>query len=304
MIRPRFDLSPDPRFRRVLNEMGKVAIIGIMAQVNTLVLRYLASHLQEGAVTWYWNATRLVDFAQGIIAVGVGSALLPAISQAAAQGDGVAFRDSFNGAARLAGVLLVPAAVFILFFPEPIVALLFRHGAYSWLDVTQTASALQMLVPFMLALAGIQIIKKPFFALERRGVLIAVGCFGVVLTACLGLWLAPSLGVDGLALALSISTVCQLFAYTLILQNAVSGGLGLKKLTTDISKMILATIPAVTLAYFGMKNGIWSDGPSFLNISVFIGSAVLGAIIYSFSASTLGIEEMKSVLARIRSRLI
>ena len=41
--------------------------------------------------------------------------------------------------------------------------------------------------------------------------------------------LTPSLGVDGLALALSISTVCQLFAYTLILQNAVSGGLGEQK---------------------------------------------------------------------------
>ena len=36
---------------RVLGEMGKVAIIGVMAQVNTLVLRYIASHLQEGAVT-------------------------------------------------------------------------------------------------------------------------------------------------------------------------------------------------------------------------------------------------------------
>ena len=72
----------------------------------------------------------------------------------------------------------------------------------------------------------------------------------------------------------------------------------------DISKMILATIPAVALAYFGMKNGIWSDGPSFFNVSVFMGSAILGAIIYNYSASTLGIAEMKSVLARIRSRLI
>ena len=139
LIRPRLDLRTDPRFMRVLGEMGKVAIIGVMAQVNTLVLRYIASHLQEGAVTWYWNATRLVDFAQGIIAVGVGSALLPAISAAAAEGDGERFRSAFTGAARLAGVLLIPAAAVILAFPEPCVALL-SAGAYL-VDVTQTASA-------------------------------------------------------------------------------------------------------------------------------------------------------------------
>ena len=302
-IRPRFELRSDPRFRRVLNEMGKVAVIGLMAQVNTLVLRYLASHLQEGSVTWYWNATRLVDFAQGIIAVGVGSALLPAISQAAAEGDGEGFRKAFNGAAKLAGILLIPAAAFILFFPEPCVAILFRHGAYSWSDVTQTASALQMLVPFMLALAGIQIIKKPFFALERRDVLIGVGCFGVILTAGLGLWLAPLMGVDGLALALSISTVFQLAAYVVLLQRAVSGGLGLKKLLFDINKMMVATVPAVGLAQFGMSQGIWSEGPTLFNAFVLAGCGLSVAIIYGLSASLLGLRELKSVLARIRTRL-
>ena len=202
-IPPRLDAAGDPRFVHVTREMGKVAVIGIMAQINLIVLRTLASHLNEGAVTWYWNATRLVDFAQGIIAVGVGSALLPTISRAVAAKDGEAFRSSFSRASRLAGALLIPAAAFILVLPEPTVAFLYRHGAYTWADVQQTASALQMLVPFMLAAAGIQIVKKPFFALERRGELIGVGVVGVALTGALGWTLSQRMGVDGLALALS-----------------------------------------------------------------------------------------------------
>jgi len=303
VIRPRMDLRTDPRFMRVLSEMGKVAIIGIMAQINTLVLRYIASHLQEGAVTWYWNATRLVDFAQGIIAVGVGSALLPAISAAAAAGDGQQFRSAFTGAARLAGVLLVPAAAVILAFPEPCVALLFRHGAYSWVDVTQTASALQMLVPFMLALAGIQIIKKPFFALERRGVLIGVGGFGVLLTAGLGLWLAPAMGVDGLALALSLSTCAQLLAYIVVLHGSVAGGLGLGGLLVDVGRMIVATVPAVGVAWLTMAQGSWTLGPSLQNAAIFTGSMVLGAAVYATVATLLGIGELRSVVRRVASRL-
>ncbi len=302
VIRPRLDAMSDPRFRRVGTEMGKVALIGIMAQVNTLVLRYLASHLSEGSVTWYWNATRLVDFAQGIIAVGVGSALLPAISKAAAEGDGTGFRLAFSRASRLAGVLLVPAAAFILFFPQPCVALLYRHGAYSLDDVHQTATALQMLVPFMLALAGIQIIKKPFFALERRGALIAVGGLGVALTASLGLWLSPQMGVDGLALALSLSTTAQLLAYVILLQFTVEGGLGLGGLAIDLAKMALATIPAVAVASWLMAQGQWAEGPSLLNAGVFALSGLIGGLIYAGSAMALGIAELRTVASRIRRR--
>jgi putative peptidoglycan lipid II flippase len=303
MIRPRLDAFSDERFRRVLGEMGKVAVIGLMAQVNTIVLRYLASHLQEGSVTWYWNATRLVDFAQGIIAVGVGSALLPAISEAVARGDGAAFRSSLSGAARLAGVLLVPAAAFILFFPTPCVALLYRHGAYTWLDVQQTASALQMLVPFMLALAGIQIIKKPFFAMERRGALMAVGAMGVCLTAGLGLWLSPALGVDGLALALSISTVLQFTAYLVLLRSMVAGGLGLGALASDLTRLTAATLPAVGAAWFIIDMGHWESGPTVANAALLGAAGITGGVLYGIAATVLGVKELQRVVERIRSRM-
>lgn len=302
-IRPRLGLRADPRFMRVLGEMGKVAVIGVMAQVNTLVLRYLASHLQEGAVTWYWNATRLVDFAQGIIAVGVGSALLPAISSAAAEGDGDGFRAAFTSAARLAGILLVPAAAVILVFPEPCVALLFRHGAYTWTDVSETASALRMLVPFMLALAAIQILKKPFFALERRGVLIGIGSAGVVLTGTLGLWLAPHRGVDGLALALSISTVTQMLAYAIFLQRIVPDGLGLGRLLLDLLRMAAASAPAVGIAWLAMDHGTWTEGPTLGNAAVFGCSMLIAGLVYGAAASLAGLHEIQAVVRRVASRL-
>ena len=41
----------DPRFRRLAGEMGKVVAIGLVAQVNVVLLRLLASLLAEGSVT-------------------------------------------------------------------------------------------------------------------------------------------------------------------------------------------------------------------------------------------------------------
>ena len=82
IIPPSFTGFSNPRFKNLLGEMGKVALIGIAAKINIIVLRYLASSLEDGAMTQYWNATRLVDFAQGIIAVGIASVLLPKIVEA------------------------------------------------------------------------------------------------------------------------------------------------------------------------------------------------------------------------------
>jgi putative peptidoglycan lipid II flippase len=286
-----------------MTEMGKVAVIGIMAQANIIVLRYIASHLAEGAVTWYWNATRLVDFAQGIIAVGIGSAMLPAISRAVAAHDAPGFQKAFNGATILAASLLIPAAAFVGILATPIVAVLYRHGAYTWEDVRQTADALQVLVPYMLALAGIQIVKKPFFALERRGALIGVGAVGVVCTAALGLWLAPIAGVQGLAAALSISTVIQFGLYLLLLGRFVDGQIGWKDIRAKVLRIAHATLYAGLIGFGFTFLGEWSDGPSLVNIAVLASAAAMGGAVYLFAASRLGITEVSDILNRLTRRI-
>jgi putative peptidoglycan lipid II flippase len=303
VIRPRLDCFADPRFRLLLWEMGKVAAIGLMAQVNVIVLRNLASHLQTGAVSWYWNATRLVDFAQGIIAVGVGSALLPAISAAVAQQDWPEFRDSFARASRLAASLLFPAAAFVLLLAPPFVAVLYRHGAYTWADVGETSAALRWLTPYMLALAGIQIVKKPFFALNRRNSLVVVGAIGVGLTFGAGVLLAPRYGVQGLAAALSVSTVGQLLVYLWLLGRVTGGKLGLVALVGPMGRIAVATIPAAAVGWAVCSLGDWEQGPGLVNLLVFGGAGIAGGAVYAIAAWALGIAEVRMVVARVRGRL-
>jgi len=306
-IRPRLDAMADPRFRRVLSEMGKVAVIGIMAQINVLALRYVASLLEDGAVTWYWNATRLVDFAQGAIAVGVGSALLPVMAKAVAQSDGESFRSSFSSATRLAAVLLIPAGALLLVLHRPITAVLLRHGEYAWHDVTATSAALLMLVPYMWALAGIQIVKKPFFALDRRGELIAVGLVGVLLTAGFGYGLAipGQMGVEGLSLGLSLGVSAQLVIYLVLLRRLVPGGLGFRSLFTSLIKMVLAAIPAAATAWYIADPSIdatWAQGPTPTNILVLGGAGLAAGFVYVAASMALGIESVKRVAQRVIQR--
>ncbi|HHO49395.1 MAG TPA: murein biosynthesis integral membrane protein MurJ, partial [Deltaproteobacteria bacterium] len=198
-------LRMTPRLRALLSEMSKVLAIGVFAQINLLVLRQLATSLPEGAVTHYVNGTRIVDLAQGMVAVAIGSALLPNLSASVAEASWGRFRSDLTGALRLAAFLLLPIAVVVYVWAEPAAALLFRHGRYSWEDTLVTASAVRYLVPFLLAVAAVNILKRVFFALEDRTTLLVVGGMGVALTGVIGTLLVSAHGVAGLSLALSVA---------------------------------------------------------------------------------------------------
>ena len=303
IIPPSFSGFSNPRFKNLLGEMGKVALIGIAAKINIIVLRYLASSLDDGAMTQYWNATRLVDFAQGVIAVGIASVLLPKIIEAVKTNDGEAFRENFAGASRLAGAMLIPFAIFLVFFAEPFVAILLRHGRYTWSDVQHTSTAVQLLAPFMLAIGGINIVRKPFYALNKREVLLGVGILGVGLTFALGSWLCPIYGVNGLAAALSVSTIIQLLAYMLIVRRYVPGGLGIFALSKYFFIVALASLPSAGVGLLLLPYGEWESGFTILNLAVLGGIGILGGILYVAMGVVLKIEEIDSIVQKFRRKL-
>lgn len=302
-LRPRFDGARDPRFIAMAKELGKVTVIGIMAQVNIIVIGRVASFLEEGSLTWYWYGVRIVDVAQGIIAVGVGSAMLPALSKAVAGTDWAGFERAFVGSVRLAAALLLPAAAFLMVLATPTVAVLFQRGAFTAADVAQTAGALQVLVPYMLGLAAIQILKKPFFALERRNELMAVGGVGVLMTGGLGTWWGQTHGVVGLCAALSVSTVAQALAYVVLLRRQVGDHLGLGVLSGGLGRMALACVPAAGAGIGLATLGDWTQGPTLLNALLLTVAGVVGGGLYVGAALALGVDEVRMVAQRVRSRI-
>jgi len=300
-LRPALVLSP--RVRAVLWELGKVVVIGIFAQINIIVLRQLATSLPDGSVTYYHNGTRIVDLAQGIVAVAIGSALLPNLSDSVAAGSWDRFRHDLTSGLRLAMFLLVPVAAVVFVWAEPICALLFRHGSYTWSDVVVTAQAVQYFVPFLLALAAISIVKRVLHALDDRTTLIVIGAVGVVLTGGLGLLLVDRLGVPGLALALSVATVAQLVVYLVVLVARLGRNVGLSDLPGPLVQMTLATAPLVPLLLWLRGLGDWTRGPLAVeNWLVIVLGGALAVAVYLGLAAVLGIHELQRLVGAAATR--
>ena len=162
---------------------------------------------------------------------------------------------------------------------------------------------MQLLTPFMLAVGGINIVKKPFYALDRRDVLLGVGIFGVVLTFGLGSWLCPLYGVNGLAAALSLSTLIQLTLYLVIVRTLVEGGLGLFSLVKYFVVVALAALPSIGLGMFIQTFGNWEQGFSTTNVLTLAALGIVGGIAFVVTATLLKIEEIHSIVGKFRRKL-
>lgn len=292
----------DPRVRRVGIELSKVIAIGIFAQINIVVLRQIATSLETGAVTWYTYSTRLIDLAQGIVAVGIGSALLPGVSRSVANQAWEELRDDVVGAIRLAAFLIFPAGAVLVSFAVPLCALLYRHGEYTWTDVQWTAACLQLLLPFLVGLGGTNIVKKIYFALDDRQTLLAVGALGVLLTGGLGTALVRLLGIPGLTLALSISTTLQLAIYLGVLHRRLGENLGLSRMVDPLGRVLLACLAPVAVLLAATPLGDWSQGPTWTNLALGGTALVLSGLAYLGAARLLRIEELDRVLGRFLRR--
>jgi putative peptidoglycan lipid II flippase len=309
-----------PKFKYFLREMGKVIAIGLFAQLNIFVLRTVALFLEDGAVSWYWYANRVVDLAQGVVAIAVGSALLPTITRNVVDRNWDGFRDSFGFGVRLTSFGLLLAAAMLIAVAGPICSVLFLHGATTPDDVWRIAELLRAFVPYLLVVGGINLIKRAYYALDDRRTLLWVGGAGVGLTAVLGVGLSlgempdamrwlPGLpagagwGAVGLIWALNISCAAQLALYVLRLRGQVSGGAGIRSLIGPISKMCVAAVPAGLVAWGICSFGDWSTGPSFTKVLVLGLALAGGSATYAAVAWGLRLRELRVAVDRIRARL-
>ena len=147
---PRIGLTPGawrrawshPGVKRVLRQMAP-AILGVsVAQISLLINTQIASHLGAGSVSWLTYADRLMEFPTAMLGVALGVVLLPQLSRAQAAGDAARFSDMLDWGLRLVVLLALPAAVGLLLFAEPLVAVLYHYGRFTPHDVQQTVLAL------------------------------------------------------------------------------------------------------------------------------------------------------------------
>jgi putative peptidoglycan lipid II flippase len=297
-----------PGLRRMGGLYLPVALGLIVSQVGIGIDRNLASRTGEQSIAWMQNATTLIQFPLGLVAVAVSTAVLPSLSRLASSADMARFRRTLGMGLRVVILLIVPATAGLLILATPVVALLFEHGAFKPYDTVRTVQALRLYLIGLPFAAIDQLLIFAFYARKDTRTPVLVGVLGVLTYLIVALTLITPLGMLGLVLANSV----QLSSHALImlyLAHRYFDGLRDQGLGKSAAKVIIASavtgvavlISVPWLTRLTAVSATWGE------LLVVLSGGFLGLLTYGIMTWLLRVEDVtylrKMVAARLASGL-
>jgi putative peptidoglycan lipid II flippase len=214
-LMPHFKLNPalalafiaQPAIKNILTLMLP-ALLGVsVAQISLLINTQIASHLATGSVSWLSFADRLMEFPTAMLGVALGVVLMPQLAAAKASGDSDKFSSMIDWGLRLVVLLAVPAAVALLCFATPLVAVLYHYGAFKGSDVSQVALALMGYGSGLLGLVAIKVLAPAYYARQDIKTPVKIAVVVLIFTQILNFFLVPKLLHAGLALSIGLGAL-------------------------------------------------------------------------------------------------
>jgi putative peptidoglycan lipid II flippase len=240
-------VSIGPEMRDFLGRAlpGMVASAG--PQLLAVTGAFIAS-AQPSAVSWLYFANRLIELPLGIVGVAMGTVLIPELTHALHSDDRHELAHVQSRGLELAVGLVFPATLGLVVLRDPIVRLLFEHGAFTAADTNATAGALGWLALGLPAQVLVKALSPAFFAREDTRTPLRATLVGCGVAIVLAFLLGRSWGANGVAAGLALGA----WAGALLLIRSVGASYGFA-----IELAARRRLPRIMIAAMLMGGALW-----------------------------------------------
>jgi putative peptidoglycan lipid II flippase len=297
-----------------LRELGRIGgwafCYVCVTQVGQLVVFNLlngASAAKEPGPIIYNNVFLLMMMAHGIISVSIITALVPRMSAAAADNRLGDLAADLSRGTRVIAAVLTPVAICYAVLAAPISVALFRSGAYSQENATDTALVLVIaavaLVPFSIS----QLFNVSFYAQQATKtsamVNIPVVALRILVQVSVYAIFSAALVAPGLMLGNAVSYAAAALISATLLHRRI-GAIGLRGILVTFVKVGVAAVGAtvVGLAVMYVLPGGWSPSKVQSIVQLIVGGLAIGGT-YIGIALGLKVSEITEVISMVRRRL-
>ena len=252
------------------------------------------------SVSWLYFANRLVELPLGIVGVAMGTVLIPEMTRTLRSGDRTAVAHAESRGLELAVGLALPAMLGLILLSEPVIRLLFEHGAFTATDTAATAHALMWLALGLPANALVKALSPAFFAREDTLTPLVATLKGVAFAIVLAVLLGHWFGASGVAAAISLGAWS--IALTLIRRGA-------ETFSFSIDAAARRRLPGILAAALAMGSLLWlalrwltpvlATSPNGIGIALPI-LIVAGIAIYGLFLRLFGITSWRETVNAIR----
>ena len=292
-----------PQVKTLLGLIVPAALGAGAVQINLLISTALAARfLGDGAVSWLYYADRLNQLPLGIIGIGVGIALLPAMSRLIGSGDAPGAIGQQNRAIELVLILTLPAAAGLVVAAKPIVALLFEHGQFTAADTAATAAALSGFALGLPAYVLIKVLTPGFHARSDTTTPVRVALAAMLVNLAANLALVWPLGHVGIALGTALAAWVNAGAlwWLLVRRGQFTLDARLRRLLPRLAAAA-AAMAAVLLAGMPVLAVLAARGlaAEAMALALLIGG---GGLAYLAAARLLGVFTLAAIFAKMKRK--
>ena len=322
---PSFSFKKNPDLFKLLKRVfpSMIALSGLSC--IGLINVYFAGWLEEGANSYIYYADRLMEFPRSLIAVSLGTALIPELTRQYTNHSIEALKNTVSYYLRFLLFLTLPFALLFFLQAEFIIQLLFGRGQFDQDSVIQTAQVLTIYTLVLIFSSLSRVLSSAFFAVNKNWIIVRATLLFVGFHFASAWILTSNYGLKGLAGASSLSSM--LFFFILIFSFFYQfGKLNLKAIGALIFNvcpglfalaLVLQAAPHIfyqlhffILKHFTQKEIAFYEDFKTLNyiadyplysFLIFIFSCGLGAFLY-LKISLLLKEEMGAELLKLLSK--
>ena len=299
---PRLNLK-DPGLRQILKLMIP-ATIGLSAtQINIFINTNFAASCAEGSVSWLYYAFRLVQLPIGVFGVALSIAMLPVLARQAAQKNIMAMKNTMVSSLTMVFALTLPATAGLIILAEPIIRLIFEHGAFTSVDTIATAQTLSLYAIGLFAYSANKILVPAFYALDKTQYPVIASFLAIICNIVI-----INFTIEQFQhLAIALSTSCTMlinFVFLMAILYKKLEGYSLPYLLQGLAKIVVATTALSALLVFSLPYcASWLKGNIIQQTTALFLLITVAAVLYATILHMLKLSEMNIISEKLRSRL-
>jgi len=242
--------------------------------------RTFGSLIEDGGISWLTFGRQTMLVPVGVVAQAAGVATYPFLARLVAEGKHREMAEAVVRALKYVVLFSLAAAAALMALSIPVIRMLYERGSFDAADTVATAGTV-VFFALGIPLWGIQqILSRGFYAREQMWAPVLVGTLATAAAVPIYWGLYESMGVDGLALASTLSILLYTSALA-ILWYGRTGWEHARPIALSAARALPVAM-AAGLASWGTAEWVLSRfavegfGPSMLAVA--IGGAVLVAV--------------------------
>ncbi|EKD35296.1 MAG: hypothetical protein ACD_75C01964G0021 [uncultured bacterium] len=293
----------DPGLLQILKLMIP-ATIGLSAtQINIFINTNFAASCAEGSVSWLYYSFRLVQLPIGVFGVALSIAMLPVLAKQAAQKNIAAMKGTMVSSLTMVFALTLPATAGLIILSEPIIRVIFEHGAFTALDTVATAQTLSLYAIGLFAYSANKVLVPAFYALDKTQYPVIASFLAIICNIVI-----INLTIDQFQhLAIALSTSCTMLINFIFLMTVLYRklqGYSLPYLAKGLGKIAVATLALIAMLLLALPFcDKWLTGNIAQQVAALSGLLFTAVILYGGILHSLKLSEITIIADKIKSRL-